>query len=121
MPALVRALAGKEIVVFHCALSQQRGPKAARRYLGERGRLVVNGGMEGKKGMGGGVVGKEGRGTEGEDDWEEEDEEEEEEEEEKVPGGMQGQKVYVLDGGFVRWQEKYARLLLPIFLDRDRV
>ncbi|KAI1746906.1 Rhodanese-like protein [Xylaria castorea] len=33
MPTLLRRLADKETVVFHCALSQQRGPSAALRYL----------------------------------------------------------------------------------------
>ncbi|KAK8060031.1 CDC25-like phosphatase YCH1 [Apiospora saccharicola] len=36
MPTLLRKLEGKETVVFHCALSQQRGPSAALRYLRER-------------------------------------------------------------------------------------
>ena len=48
--------------MFHCALSQQRGPKAALRYLREKERM--GGEAEGKK-----------------------------------------QKVYVLEGGFVKWQE----------------
>lgn len=62
MPELVRTLADKETVVFHCALSQQRGPKAALRYLRERERLL--GARDDAK-----------------------------------------QKVLVLDGGFVKWQE----------------
>ena len=36
MPTLLRRLNDKKIVVFHCMLSQQRGPKAARRYMQER-------------------------------------------------------------------------------------
>ncbi|KAF2662662.1 Cdc25 family phosphatase-like protein Ibp1 [Lophiostoma macrostomum CBS 122681] len=36
---LVRQLKDKEVVVFHCALSQQRGPSAALRYLREKKRL----------------------------------------------------------------------------------
>ena len=39
VPELVRELRGKEVVVFHCALSQQRGPSAALRYLREKERL----------------------------------------------------------------------------------
>jgi rhodanese-related sulfurtransferase len=38
-PELIRTLADKEKVVFHCALSQQRGPSAALRYARERQRL----------------------------------------------------------------------------------
>ncbi|KAI9037971.1 phosphatase YCH1 [Aspergillus affinis] len=66
MPELVRKLADKEKVVFHCALSQQRGPSAALRYARERESTL--GAEESKK-----------------------------------------QDVYVLEGGFVQWQEKYGK------------
>lgn len=72
MPELVRQLKDKEIVVFHCALSQQRGPSAALSYLGEKERVSPV-----KK-----------------------DKASEEQE--------QKQQVYVLEGGFVKWQEKYG-------------
>ncbi|KAI1265682.1 Rhodanese-like protein [Xylariaceae sp. FL1019] len=36
MPTLLRKLADKDVVVFHCALSQQRGPSAALKYLREK-------------------------------------------------------------------------------------
>lgn len=36
MPELVRTLKDKETVVFHCALSQQRGPSATLRYARAR-------------------------------------------------------------------------------------
>ncbi|KAM0801702.1 Rhodanese-like domain-containing protein [Usnea florida] len=63
IPEIVRTMADKEIVVFHCALSQQRGPTAALRYLKER----------------------------------------------DLPNREpKGQEVYVLDKGFVGWQEKYG-------------
>lgn len=65
MPELIRTLRDKEKVVFHCALSQQRGPSAALRYLREREAAL--GEEEGSK-----------------------------------------QEVYVLEGGFVQWQEKYG-------------
>lgn len=65
MPELVRTLRDKDTVVFHCALSQQRGPSSALRYLRERER------MDGE-------------------------------------GVGERQKVYVLEGGFVRWQEVYG-------------
>jgi rhodanese-related sulfurtransferase len=81
MPELVRKLKEKEVVVFHCALSQQRGPSAALKYLRERERLVgalnkpiTQGEMSTQKG----------------------------EEGDKV------QRVYVLDRGFVGWQEVYG-------------
>lgn len=66
LPELVRTLRDKRTVVFHCALSQQRGPSAALRYLRERGRLLG----------------------------------------EEEPADGEGQEVCVLEGGFVRWQEK---------------
>ncbi|KAI1148030.1 Rhodanese-like protein [Nemania diffusa] len=79
MPTLLRRLADKEVVVFHCALSQQRGPGAALRYLREKDvaqrkeAAASNGEAEKKTG-----------------------------EEEKA------QKVYVLDEGFVGWQAVYG-------------
>ncbi|KAI3472036.1 hypothetical protein Pfo_028724 [Paulownia fortunei] len=32
LPSLVKATKGKDTLVFHCALSQVRGPKCARRF-----------------------------------------------------------------------------------------
>lgn len=63
MPELVRTLKDKDTVIFHCVLSQQRGPSSALRYLRERERL-------------------------GDSD------------------AAEKQRVYVLDGGFQKWQEK---------------
>ena len=42
VPELVRILQDKDTVVFHCMLSQQRGPSAALRYARERERLLGN-------------------------------------------------------------------------------
>jgi len=72
MPELIRTLKDKDTVVFHCALSQQRGPSSALRYLREKERL------EGAKPD----VSKDGEGV-----------------------VENGQTVYVLEGGFVKWQE----------------
>jgi len=96
MPTLVRQLAGKKTVVFHCALSQQRGPGAALRYIRERERMFPRSHHTGKD------KGKEEEtgGGEGEKKGEEKQGKEEEVEHE--------QKVYVLDRGFVGWQEVYA-------------
>ncbi|OGM41068.1 hypothetical protein ABOM_010222 [Aspergillus bombycis] len=66
LPELIRTLKDKETVVFHCALSQQRGPSAALRYVRER--EYVLGAEESRK-----------------------------------------QEVYVLEGGFVQWQDKYGK------------
>ena len=38
MPELLQTLKDKDRVIFHCGLSQQRGPNAALRYARERGR-----------------------------------------------------------------------------------
>ncbi|KAJ4370915.1 Cdc25 phosphatase Ibp1 [Didymella sp. IMI 355093] len=85
-PQLVRELKDKEVVVFHCALSQQRGPSAALRYLREKERLDGQTRVESK-----GEVREEGNGAgEGQD---------------KKEGK---QRVYVLKGGFTEWQEKYG-------------
>ncbi|OTA95347.1 hypothetical protein M434DRAFT_393922 [Hypoxylon sp. CO27-5] len=79
MPTLLRKLADKEVVVFHCALSQQRGPSAALRYLREKEAEAA----AVKKGP------------------------EEKEAEAETKDGKQ-QQVYVLDRGFVGWQEAYG-------------
>ncbi|KAI0404529.1 Rhodanese-like protein [Xylaria palmicola] len=68
MPTLLRKLADKDTVIFHCALSQQRGPSAALRYLRERHAAAAA----------------------------------------KEPAANKPQKVYVLDRGFVGWQEIYG-------------
>lgn len=48
MPTLVRHLKDKKTVVFHCALSQQRGPSAALKYLRERDGLLKSMGEDPK-------------------------------------------------------------------------
>jgi Cdc25 family phosphatase len=74
MPTLVRKLADKETVVFHCALSQQRGPSAALKYLREKDELLARLGGEKKEGE----------------------------------AAKREQKVFVLDRGFVGWQEVFG-------------
>jgi len=85
-PDLVRQLQGAEKVVFHCALSQQRGPSAALRYLRERGR----------------IFGPESTAVDSDDAGVGEGKAEDD------PGRVKRQEVYVLDGGFAAWQEKYG-------------
>lgn len=92
-PELARKLKDKDIVVFHCALSQQRGPSAALRYLRERDRLL--GSSMSKLGGGEQDGTAEGQG--------ERDEDGEGGREEKGQ-----QRVYVLKGGFVEWQESFG-------------
>lgn len=120
LPKVVEELADKEIVVFHCALSQQRGPGAALRYLRERDAMLREQGIlespddiqrAGSKG-----------GSEGSEEVKESKQKEElvradEGKEVDVAGdpisgikksSKRNQQVYVLDGGFVKWQEKYV-------------
>ncbi|KAI4128035.1 MAG: hypothetical protein LQ338_002926 [Usnochroma carphineum] len=107
LPELVRTLRGKEKVVFHCALSQQRGPGAALRYLRERERMFPgkdrDGKGEGRMGVEKKIVeeGLEEKEKEGIVEVEEGDREEE--------GEGKEQEVWVLDGGFVGWQEVFGR------------
>ncbi|KID99545.1 Rhodanese-like protein, partial [Metarhizium majus ARSEF 297] len=70
MPTLVRKLQDKKTVVFHCALSQQRGPSAALKYLREKDGLL--------RSLGGGK---------------------------EIAAE---QEVFVLDRGFVGWQQVYG-------------
>jgi rhodanese-related sulfurtransferase len=86
-PELIRTMRDKDVVVFHCALSQQRGPSAALRYLREKERLDPLGWTEKKAG--------------GEEKGEGEKEGEE-------GAAQKKQKVVVLRGGFTEWQEKYG-------------
>ncbi|KAI4273367.1 MAG: hypothetical protein L6R38_006357 [Xanthoria sp. 2 TBL-2021] len=108
LPELVRTLRSKEKVIFHCALSQQRGPGAALRYMRERERML--GGAEAekvkvdKKVAEEGLSGQDVKSAVGD-----------KEEVEKVDGtqaeeqeGKHQQEVWVLDGGFVKWQERYG-------------
>lgn len=93
LPTLVRQLQDKETVVFHCALSQQRGPGAALRYIRERERLLASPkpGGESNKAP---VEGKEDHIAAGTENA-------------QAPAVAE-QKIYVLDRGFVGWQEVYG-------------
>ena len=78
IPELIRTLKEKEKVVFHCALSQQRGPAAARRYLAEKQKTAPDDELPtNADGDAGTSAAK-----------------------------SSGQQVYILDGGFTKWQEK---------------
>lgn len=98
-PELVRTLKNKDTVVFHCALSQQRGPSAALRYLREKRRLDPEGVVESKGSV------REGKERDEEDNSEGKQDKGDETEGSK---GKKVQKVVVLDGGFTKWQEKFG-------------
>ncbi|KAL1871566.1 hypothetical protein VTK73DRAFT_2030 [Phialemonium thermophilum] len=94
MPTLVRQLQDKKTVVFHCALSQQRGPGAALRYIRERERMFAI------KSRGSTAAGSAESSAEGESATEELSSD--------SNAGHIEQNVYVLDRGFVGWQELYG-------------
>ena len=113
-PQLLRKLADKQIVVFHCALSQQRGPSAALRYLREREStgLAGKGEDEDRGARGNEEVAGAGRehvveeiGLEGEKPEQRGAALLKDVEPNLQPRGEKEQEVYVLDGGFVKWQE----------------
>ncbi|XXG99496.1 hypothetical protein Hte_005835 [Hypoxylon texense] len=87
MPTLVRKLADKDVVVFHCALSQQRGPSAALGYL----RAKEDASSSSSSTTATKKVAEEA--SEGEKAGE---------------AKKKQQLVYVLDRGFVGWQEVYG-------------
>lgn len=98
LPTLLRQLEDTKTVVFHCALSKQRGPSAALRYIRER---------EAKFGEDS-VAAPEGTGSQSQ------------QASAAAPAGEQkgedgaaktvpvAQKVCVLRGGFQRWQESHG-------------
>ena len=88
LPGLVRNLAGKDAVVFHCALSQQRGPSAALRYMRERDSKI----KKGEIGM----------------PAEANDMNAEDGSIHATSTSRKEQEVYVLDKGFVGWQGKWV-------------
>ena len=100
IPQLVRTLADKEIVIFHCALSQERGPRAAREYMDEKKmdkskREKI---AEDRKVSVPVIDPDSGTDSKKMDVLSVED----------VDPSTKDQKIYVLDGGFVKWQEKCA-------------
>lgn len=100
LPQVAEDLAQKDIVVFHCSLSQQRGPSAALKYLRERD----GGNKDGKSGVKEGEIDKE-KAEKGEG--------------QQAGKGKKEQEVYVLHGGFVKWQEEYVFSLPPLNLHRS--
>ncbi|MCJ1445709.1 MAG: hypothetical protein MMC23_006214 [Stictis urceolatum] len=82
IPELARTLKGKEKVVFHCALSQQRGPKAARRFLGQLEGLRQNEASASSESS--------------------------KEQDATAATPAKAQEVYILQGGFTQWQDVYG-------------
>lgn len=111
MPEIIETLGDKDIVVFHCALSQQRGPGAALKYLRERDSkskkqdtLTDSNNARQEHATG--------DGAQNDLDGTKELEQANKGKDVDVltthhPGlSPKGPEVFVLDGGFVKWQEK---------------
>ena len=77
LPRLLEQLRGTKTVVFHCALSSQRGPATALAYLRGRDEMLAKMRKEGRD---------EGNG-------------------EQAQEQEQEQEVLLLEGGFTRWQQ----------------
>ncbi|KAH9908328.1 Rhodanese-like protein [Xylariomycetidae sp. FL2044] len=104
LPTLQRKLQDKHTVVFHCMLSQQRGPAAALRYLRhqESSSSSKSGGGEREGAVKEGMTTTTTTTTEAEKKKGDDGGEEEEEK------GVR-QKVYILDRGFSGWQERFSK------------
>lgn len=83
MPEVLRVNADKERIVFHCMLSQQRGPKAALAYARARAERVRKERREKGEDADAGVV-------------------------VDAEGKIGGQQICVLEGGFDNWRRFYA-------------
>jgi rhodanese-related sulfurtransferase len=105
IPSLVHKLKDKDTVVFHCALSQQRGPSAALGYLRARERLL---GSYTQTTVGEAMKKNKEENQEKEEGREEKEEEKEWEDVPAKENKERTQKVYVLENGFVGWQETYG-------------
>lgn len=105
---IVDTLADKDIVVFHCSLSQQRGPGAALKYLRDRDSKL-------NKQETSDACGEVENSQEKRDRENQKLEKADQGDEVNVVSGSgatagssrsKKQEVFVLDGGFVKWQEK---------------
>ncbi|KAJ4422966.1 Cdc25 phosphatase Ibp1 [Gnomoniopsis sp. IMI 355080] len=92
LPTLLRQLENTKTVVFHCALSKQRGPSAALQYI--RAREAEHGAAS--------IAAPDGESTEGK---KENGDKGGEGESQKKPVA---QHVCVLRGGFSKWQEAHG-------------
>ncbi|KIW91856.1 uncharacterized protein Z519_07826 [Cladophialophora bantiana CBS 173.52] len=84
MPELLRTLKDKEKVIFHCMLSQQRGPKAALTYARAKKRADAKEAAE-----------------------QAQSQEEEEANQNRTESSPQ-QEICVLEGGFGSWQARFG-------------
>ncbi|KEF59813.1 uncharacterized protein A1O9_04661 [Exophiala aquamarina CBS 119918] len=96
MPELLRTLKDKEKVVFHCMLSQQRGPKAALMYARAKQRAEDKALAEAAK-----VAAQEKASQKPDEDGDDVSKK-------NNQGTKPEQQVCVLEGGFGSWQARYG-------------
>lgn len=94
IPELLRTLRDKDQVIFHCMLSQQRGPKAALTYA--RAKAYEEEKRK-RRGDSGGHEPNETNATKSDS-----------ERAADVRGKIGGQEICVLEGGFGSWQSLYG-------------
>lgn len=102
LPTLLRQLEDTKTVVFHCALSKQRGPSAALRYIREREARLGEDSVAAPEGS----IGTQGRGAAAAAGQQQQQQQQEEDGANKAHPFAQ--KVCVLRGGFQRWQESHG-------------
>jgi len=119
-PGLIRRLSQKKAVVFHCALSQQRGPTAALKYTREREGILAEDRAkaahtaaetkEEAQATAGRTVARsqEDEDTAARRDGGLTDNQEAAARQEQSGSLRDDQVVYVLEQGFVGWQEQYG-------------
>lgn len=106
LPTLLRQLENTKTVVFHCALSKQRGPSAALRYIREREAKFGEDSVAAPEGSGNpGRHASAAAAAAAAPQPEKQDQTQGDGTEKTAPVA---QKVCVLRGGFQRWQESHG-------------
>lgn len=106
MPTLLRQLENTKTVVFHCALSKQRGPSAALRYIREREAKFGEDSVAAPQGTGSqGPYASAAAAAAVPQAGEQQELTQEDGAEKTAPVA---QKVCVLRGGFLKWQESHG-------------
>ncbi|KAK7717760.1 Cdc25 phosphatase Ibp1 [Diaporthe eres] len=107
LPTLLRQLEGTKTVVFHCALSKQRGPSAALRYIREREAKFGEDSVAAPEGTG--VQGQHASAAAAATAAPPQAGEQEQQQQDGAGKAVPvAQKVCVLRGGFQRWQESHG-------------
>lgn len=99
MPELLRTLKDKEKVVFHCMLSQQRGPKAALMYARAKQRADEKALADAAKAA---------KAAAQEENSQKPNDDDDDVSKKGDQGKLPTQQVCVLEGGFDWWQSRYG-------------